>query len=107
MNIARIQTSFARKAVHQPEHRFCDLYSLICARAWVEEALDRVLSNQGSRTESRFGSLRTKTSVPLLSQRLSVCFERGGTDPSLAVVSISQKRAASADRWGYRLFGTG
>ena len=50
MNIARIQTSFARKAVHQPEHRFCDLYSLICFRAWIEEALDRVLSNQGSRT---------------------------------------------------------
>lgn len=50
MNIARIQTSFARKAVHQPEHRFCDLYSLICSRAWIEEALDRVLSNRGSRT---------------------------------------------------------
>ena len=50
MSIARIQTSFARKAVHQPEHRFCDLYSLICSRAWIEEALDRVLSNQGSRT---------------------------------------------------------
>jgi group II intron reverse transcriptase/maturase len=50
VNIARIQTSFARKAVHQPEHRFCDLYSLICSRAWIEVALDRVLSNQGSRT---------------------------------------------------------
>jgi group II intron reverse transcriptase/maturase len=50
VNIARIQTSFARKAVHQPEHRFCDLYSLICSRAWIEEALSRVLSNQGSRT---------------------------------------------------------
>jgi len=50
VNIARIQTSFARKAVHQPEHRFCDLYSLICSRAWIEEALARVLSNQGSRT---------------------------------------------------------
>ena len=50
MNIARIQTSFARKAVHQPEHRFCDLYSLLCSRAWIETALDRVLSNQGSRT---------------------------------------------------------
>ena len=50
MIIARIQTSFARKAVHQPEHRFCDLYSLICSRTWIEEALDRVLSNQGSRT---------------------------------------------------------
>jgi len=50
VNIARIQTSFARKAVHQPEHRFCDLYSLICSRTWIEEALNRVLSNQGSRT---------------------------------------------------------
>ena len=50
MNIARIQTSFARKAVHQPEHRFCDLYSLLCSRAWIEEALSCVLSNQGSRT---------------------------------------------------------
>jgi len=50
VNIARIQTSFARKAVHQPEHRFCDLYSLLCSRTWIEAALDRVLSNQGSRT---------------------------------------------------------
>ena len=50
MNIARIQASFARKAVHQPEHRFCDLYSLLCSRTWIETALDRVLSNQGSRT---------------------------------------------------------
>jgi group II intron reverse transcriptase/maturase len=50
VNIARIQTSFARKAVNQPEHRFCDLYSLICSEAWIEKALDHVLSNQGSRT---------------------------------------------------------
>ncbi len=50
VTIARIQTSFARKAVHQPEHRFCDLYSLICSRSWIEAALDQVLSNRGSRT---------------------------------------------------------
>jgi group II intron reverse transcriptase/maturase len=50
VTIARIQTSFARKAVHQPEHRFCDLYSLLCSRIWIEAALDKVLSNQGSRT---------------------------------------------------------
>jgi RNA-directed DNA polymerase len=50
VNIARIQTSFARKAVHQPEHRFCDLYSLLWSRPWIEEALTRVLANQGSRT---------------------------------------------------------
>jgi len=50
VTIARIQTSFARKAVHQPEHRFCDLYSLLCSRAWIEAALGQVLSNRGSRT---------------------------------------------------------
>ncbi len=47
---ARRQTRLAGKAVHQPEHRFCDLYSLLCSRAWIEAALSQVLSNRGSRT---------------------------------------------------------
>ncbi len=48
--INRTQHSFALKAKHDPEHRFKDLYHLICRKEWIEYALKAVLANQGSRT---------------------------------------------------------
>ena len=45
-----IQHSFALKAKHNPEHRFRDLYHLICRQDWIEHALSAVLANQGART---------------------------------------------------------
>jgi RNA-directed DNA polymerase len=49
-DIRKTQESFARKAQTQPEHRFGDLYHLICREDWIRYALEKVLSNPGSRT---------------------------------------------------------
>ena len=49
-DIRKTQESFARKAQTQPEHRFGDLYHLICREEWLRSALEKVLSNPGSRT---------------------------------------------------------
>ncbi len=49
-DIRKTQESFARKAQTQPEHRFGDLYHLIYREDWLRQALQKVLSNPGSRT---------------------------------------------------------
>jgi RNA-directed DNA polymerase len=48
--ISLTQHSFALKAKHNPEHRFKNLYHLICRQDWIEHALSAVLSNEGART---------------------------------------------------------
>jgi len=49
-HILKTQQSFARKATAQPEHRFKDLYHLICREEWLRQALEHVLSNKGAKT---------------------------------------------------------
>jgi retron-type reverse transcriptase len=49
-DILKTQRSFARKAQAIPEHRFENLYHLICREDWMEAALKHVLSNKGART---------------------------------------------------------
>jgi len=49
-DIRKTQESFARKAQMQLEHRFGDLYHLIYREDWLRNALEKVLSNPGSRT---------------------------------------------------------
>jgi len=49
-HILKTQQSFARKAKAQPEHRFTDLYHLICREEWLRQALMHVLSNKGAKT---------------------------------------------------------
>ena len=49
-DILKTQRSFARKAQAKPDHRFEDLYHLICQPEWMETALKHVLSNKGART---------------------------------------------------------
>lgn len=49
-DISKTQRSFARKALAEPQHRFEDLYHLICREDWIEAALDAVLGNAGART---------------------------------------------------------
>ena len=49
-DIRKTQESFARKAQMHPEHKFGDLYHLICREDWLRTALEKVLSNPGSRT---------------------------------------------------------
>ena len=38
-DLRKTQESFARKAQAQPEHRFADLYHLVCREDWLTEAL--------------------------------------------------------------------
>jgi group II intron reverse transcriptase/maturase len=49
-DICKTQQSFARKALAQPEHRFEDLYHLICQEQWLKAALEAALRNTGSQT---------------------------------------------------------
>lgn len=49
-HILKTQRSFARKAEAVTNHRFEDLYYLICREDWIRAALERVLANRGSRT---------------------------------------------------------
>jgi RNA-directed DNA polymerase len=49
-DIIKTQRSLAKKATHEPTHRFGHLYRIICQEEWIRHALDAVLSNQGART---------------------------------------------------------
>ena len=49
-DLRKTQESFARKAQAKPDHRFADMYHLICREEWIREATQKVLSNAGSRT---------------------------------------------------------
>src|SRR6266699_3959508 len=49
-DIIKAQQGLARKAQANKEHRFEDLYHLLCKREWIEEALRHVLNNDGSQT---------------------------------------------------------
>ena len=49
-HILKTQRSFARKGEAVRNHRFEDLYYLICREDWIRTALERVLANRGSRT---------------------------------------------------------
>src|SRR5260221_2828964 len=49
-DIIKAQEGLARKAQADKEHRFRDLYHLLCKREWIEEALWHVLDNDGSQT---------------------------------------------------------
>lgn len=48
--ITKTQRSFALKALHNPTHRFDDLYHLIGREDWIAYALAAVLDNTGSRS---------------------------------------------------------
>ncbi len=57
-DIIKTQRSFAIKAKHQKEHKFNHLYRLICREEWIREALDAILSNQGSLTAGIDGTTK-------------------------------------------------
>jgi group II intron reverse transcriptase/maturase len=59
-DICKTQQSFARKAQAQPEHRFGDMYHLICGQEWLNTALEAVLRNKGSQTAGMDGINRQK-----------------------------------------------
>ena len=74
MNIRAFQRSLAIKAERQRDHRFERLYRYISREDWLEQALERVLSNQGARTAGidgmTKGDLRTPGSRRELVRRL-------------------------------------
>ena len=49
-DIIKTQRRLARKALHNPTHRFDHLYRLIGQEEWIRAALDAVLANKGART---------------------------------------------------------
>lgn len=57
-DITKTQRSFAVKASANRQHRFADLYHLICKEEWLIAALDAVLDNTGSRTAGIDGVTR-------------------------------------------------
>ncbi|MBC8252689.1 MAG: group II intron reverse transcriptase/maturase [Ardenticatenia bacterium] len=59
-DILKTQRSLVRKAITQTEHRFGDLYHLICRKDWIEEALIHVLNNTGARTAGVDGVSRKR-----------------------------------------------
>lgn len=61
-DVRKTQSSFARKALAVPGHRFGDLYHLICRDEWLAEALRGVLRNTGSRTPGVDGVSRSDLS---------------------------------------------
>lgn len=68
-DILKTQHSFARKATTEPEHRFEDLYHLLCKREWIAIALENVLANQGARTPGVDGM--TKTQLETIEQQVA------------------------------------
>jgi group II intron reverse transcriptase/maturase len=50
MNIGEIQRSLSSKAERSPEHRFDDLFGLVCHMNWLGVAHDHVAANSGSIT---------------------------------------------------------
>jgi group II intron reverse transcriptase/maturase len=69
-DLRKTQQSFARKAQAQPEHRFADLYHLVCRESWLTEALYAVLGNTGSRTAGTDGISRKQLAEPGAKTRL-------------------------------------
>ncbi|MCZ7568247.1 MAG: reverse transcriptase domain-containing protein [Ardenticatenaceae bacterium] len=57
-DLRKTQQSFARKAQAHPEHRFGDLYHLVCREEWLTTALQAVLRNTGSRSAGIDGMSR-------------------------------------------------
>ena len=50
MDIGEMQKRLSLKAEQQPDHRFDDLFSLICREDWLMLAHDHVAGNAGSKT---------------------------------------------------------
>lgn len=80
-DIRKTQTALARKALAVPNHRFDDLYHLICRQDWLETALKRVLANLGARTPGIDGMtkhhLKTEESRAIFLQELQAELKTG------------------------------
>ena len=50
MDIGEMQRRLSVKASKEPDHKFGDLFNLICRTDWLLQAHDHVASNAGSKT---------------------------------------------------------
>jgi RNA-directed DNA polymerase len=84
-HILKTQRSFARKAQANSEHRFEDLYHLICREDWIRVALEHVLSNTGARAAGVDGinkrHLRTEEQQVEFIQHLRSDLKSGAYQP--------------------------
>jgi RNA-directed DNA polymerase len=85
-DIIKTPRSFAKKALHQPTHRFDHLDRIICQREWIETALEGVLANKGARTPGLDGitkeELVTEGSCSALVQALEQELREGSYHPA-------------------------
>ena len=58
-DIRKTQKSFARKAQAEPEHKFQDLWHLLCREDWIRSALTNTIANTGARTAGTDGISRS------------------------------------------------
>ena len=84
-DIIKTPRSCAKKALHQPTHRFDHLDRIICQREWIETALEGVLANKGARTPGLDGitkeELVTEGSCSALVQALEQELREGSYHP--------------------------
>jgi RNA-directed DNA polymerase len=50
VHVSEMQRKLSQKATQNKDHRFLDLYSLLCSDTWLETAYDHIKSNHGSNT---------------------------------------------------------
>ena len=50
MDVGEMQRKLSLTAQEKPEHKFCDLYSLLCNPLWLRVAHHKVTANQGRET---------------------------------------------------------
>ena len=50
MDVSEMQRKLSQRATEEPEHRFNNLYSLLCNEVWLRVAHHKVNSNQGRET---------------------------------------------------------
>ncbi len=65
MDIGEMQKRLSLKAEQQPDHRFDDLFRLICREDWLMLAHDHVASNAGSETAGCDGRSWPVTTTPV------------------------------------------
>lgn len=60
-DIIKVQHGLARKAQSDANHQFGHLYRIICNKEWINEALENVLHNKGSKTAGIDGVTKKDT----------------------------------------------
>ena len=60
MDVSEMQRKLSQRATEDPEHRFDNLYSLLCNEVWLRVAHHKVNSNQGRETAGTDGMSMSK-----------------------------------------------